>query len=98
MSAKDTMNAFGREFIMRRRPDAVIPEGADIRYEDEYSSYGGCETCGPEYTYEVEISYTSYEKGKRPVYYEATYSGKFGDLMQTILSWEEDREQAGSES
>lgn len=49
--------------------------------ENSYRNYG-CDTCGPEYIYSVDIYYkTPNTRSGRANY---TYEGKFGDLIQAL--------------
>lgn len=49
--------------------------------ENAYKSYG-CDTCGPEYEYSVDIYYKTPNTRSGAANY--TYKGRFGDLIQTL--------------
>ena len=50
-------------------------------YYERTSQAYGCETCGPEYYYAVDIYYTTPDQPWNSSY---TFSGKFGDLVAAL--------------
>lgn len=52
-----------------------------VEFRESAYDMGGCETCGPEYEYEVGIVYRTPLSSWATTY---AYKGKFGDLLQAL--------------
>lgn len=86
MTAKEALTAYGIKFLRDLGYD--VPDDAEIVYEERAYDPGGCPTCGSWMEYEVDIIAPGDQ------FVSATYSGKMTDLIEEILNWEEEQNDA----
>lgn len=89
MSIKTTLDAWARQFL----DDSAIPE--DARFEIEDDTSGGCPTCGPNYEVEVTAWWREPNAAGASVqkYRRKNWIGRFGELIEEIVRWEEERDE-----
>lgn len=100
MSVLETLDKYAREVLApTARYPITVPEDAFALYADEVSTYAGCDTCGPEYDYYVDVTFYRVKDGHtldeaRTDYYAREFVNsisvqeRFSDLLLSIQEWE----------
>lgn len=79
MSVKESMNAWGREFL--RDGGHTVADDAEIEFKDEYyQGGGGCDTCG----YGDYEEYTVNVTAVTGPYAWREYQGRMSDLLSEM--------------
>lgn len=89
VTTMDDLSVFFKRAVARfiEKDDALNPgEVAEVLSWDEYTSGGGCDTCGWGAGTQVTVEYRAASTGKNQSYY---YDGYFSRLLSDILAMDE---------